>query len=116
MRSRECSACRGQGCRRAKRTKPKINVVTPLPVPDFQPRVAETAPAYDGLYKVNAAPIILGCIGAPDDCRCYTVKATRAQVTEPWCRAFLRREVFYPFEEVPKAAASVAVALPSSGP
>lgn len=94
-------------------------VVTPFPVPDFQPRVEgrpETAPAYDGLYKVNAAPIILGCIGTPEDCRCYTVKATRAQVTEPWCRAFLRREVFYPFEEVPKAASSVAVALPSSGP
>ncbi|MDD2770216.1 MAG: zonular occludens toxin domain-containing protein [Methylococcus sp.] len=71
---------------------------------DFRPRQEgkpETAAAYDGLYRVSAAPIIMGCIGTPEDCRCYTVKATRAKVDQDWCRAFLRREVFYPYEPVP---------------
>lgn len=74
------------------------------PTPDFHPREAgqpETAPAYDGLYRVNAAPIVMGCIGTPDSCKCYTVKATLALVDEAWCRAYLRREVFYPYEPVP---------------
>ncbi|UZR29443.1 zonular occludens toxin domain-containing protein [Methylococcus mesophilus] len=83
------------------------------PVHDFKPRVEgrpETAPAYDGLYRVSRSPIVMGCVGTPDYCRCFTVKATRAEVSEPWCRAFLRREVFYPFEEtrIPVPAAPVA--------
>lgn len=86
---------------------------------DFTPRQEgrpETAPAYDGLYRVAAAPIVMGCIGTPDDCRCYTVKATRAKVTQDWCRAYLRREVFYPYEPVPAAAGPQLAGEPAARP
>lgn len=89
----------------------------PKPVPDFQPREAgrpESAPAYDGLYRVNAAPIVMGCIGTPDACKCYTVKATVALVDEAWCRAYLRREVFYPYEPVPRVPHPVASHAPAA--
>lgn len=58
-----------------------------------QPRVqglAYTAPAYDHVMPVNAAPVPSACISSSRGCRCWTDQATKLDVPDDLCRQIVK--------------------------
>jgi len=77
--------------------------VPALPVTfDLTPRLPgrpETAPAFDQVVKVAAAPTVVGCVASRVRCQCYTVQATPLAVPDAECRARAGGKVFDPYAE-----------------
>ena len=70
------------------------------PVIAFTPRFPDdpaSAPAYDGLRQVAAAPRITQCIASKSRCICYTQQATRLQISEDLCRRYAQGLEFDPY-------------------
>jgi len=81
------------------------------PVEAFTPRnvnYPESAPAYDGLRQVKAMPVIIGCVLTQNSCKCYTQQNTSAQVTEEYCRSFIKSPPFDPYRDVSPTAQPMA--------
>lgn len=80
---------------------------------DFEPRVkgrAETAPAYDGLLKIQSVPFPQQCLAWTTEtgkyCRCLTDQGTPYQMPYNTCIAYARGEVYNPYvRSEPKPAA-----------
>lgn len=68
---------------------------------DYKPRLVsrpETAPLYDQLRRPVAMPVVAGCMVHDGECGCYTQQATRVDVTDAVCRAWLARPPFNPYK------------------
>ncbi|MCQ8130824.1 zonular occludens toxin domain-containing protein [Methylomonas rivi] len=69
-------------------------------MPDFEPTipgVPESAPAYQGLLKVQSVPILAGCIKSENACKCYTQQATPYPVTWEQCLEHVANLKFNPY-------------------
>ncbi|MDD2759938.1 MAG: zonular occludens toxin domain-containing protein [Methylomonas sp.] len=79
--------------------------------PDFNPRIVgkpETAPAYDGVLKVQSVPVLAGCVSSSNSCHCYTPQATPYPMGYDQCKAYMVTRHFDPY-----AGSSSAVAAKS---
>jgi len=98
---------------------------------DYKPRLVtrpETAPLYDQIRQPVAMPVLAGCMVHEGECSCYTQQATRVDMTDSVCRAWLKRPPFNPYKlaesersRQPDQASSQphragAVGVPWSGP
>jgi zona occludens toxin len=77
---------------------------TPEGFPDFEPKipgVPESAPAYAGLVKVKAAPLLVGCVynKSKDLCTCYTQQATHYPASQSYCIETVKNHRFNPYFE-----------------
>lgn len=82
--------------------QPAAPALVGVAVEEFKPRLVarpETAPLYDQLRKPVVMPILAGCMVHGDECSCYTQQATRVDVTEGVCRAWLKRPPFNPYKQ-----------------
>lgn len=76
--------------------------------PDFKPQIeglAESAPAYRELIKVQQAPLLKGCIKTATACKCFTNQATPYPSTAAFCTEYMRNNVFNPYLNPRKEAA-----------
>lgn len=101
----------------------------------FKPRLVtrpETAPLYDQLRHPVSMPLVVGCMVHARQCGCYTQQATKVDMTDAVCRAWLAHPPFNPYkapdgqrvaqgqgeqssEPHQRAAAGVGWSGPSSG-
>ncbi|PPK67254.1 zona occludens toxin [Methylobacter tundripaludum] len=77
---------------------------TDIAFPDFEPKipgVPESAPAYAGLVKIVAAPILAGCVlnKRTDKCSCYTHQATPYPASQAYCFESVQNHRFNPYLE-----------------
>lgn len=78
----------------------------------FKPRLLgrpESAPIYDEVRKVVAAPMVAGCAAVRSRCTCYTDQGSDAGLSDAECRAWLASPPFSPFRHVWPAAAEKRV-------
>jgi len=95
----------------------------PDPLASYAPRVAGlayTAPRYDEVTKVDAAPFPSVCMASASQCRCYTDQATRADVPESLCRQIAKVGIFKDFGNgkkqgnTPPPSKSIPLATPTA--
>lgn len=89
------------------------------------PDLPISAPAYDHLRQVVAAPSIMACVMSSAKCICYSPQATRLQVSELVCREYAANPPFDPytvktasndFRPVPQPAPASAPASSENSP
>lgn len=64
-----------------------------------RPRVASlafTAPAFDQVMAVKAAPFPAACVASSSRCKCYTEQGTALEVEDAMCRDIVARGLFDP--------------------
>jgi len=94
--------------------------VPPVPAsafPDFKPVIEglpESAPAYSGLIKVSAVPLLAGCINskATDKCTCYTAQATPYPASQAYCKEMVAAKRFNPYLQSVKVSEQKAQEQP----
>ncbi|OYY94268.1 MAG: hypothetical protein B7Y41_08090 [Hydrogenophilales bacterium 28-61-23] len=72
------------------------------PLIAFTPRFPDdpaSAPAFDGMHQVAAAPRIANCIASKSRCICYTQQATRIEISEDKCRRTASGLEFDPYQQ-----------------
>jgi len=87
------------------------------------PRVPESAPAYDHLRLVVAMPRVAGGICGANGCKCYTAQGNPLPMSSNDCREVIEANTFDPYRveesrkiDPPPAAAPVASAAPALVP
>lgn len=82
-----------------------------------RPRVASlphTAPAFDEVMSVKAAPFPAACVATASRCKCYTEQATALDVEEGICRDIVARGLFDPRGRASGDAGTAAGAAPQA--
>lgn len=89
-------------------------------IASYQPRIdglPHTAPVYDEVTTVTAAPVPAMCVASASKCVCYTQQGTRMATPESLCRQMADRGYFLAFDPggYPTAArrAGTGAALPT---
>lgn len=80
------------------------------------PRVPESAPAYDHLRVVVAMPRVVGGMCTSRGCTCYTQQGTPIPMTSNDCKAVMDENAFNPYKEDKQEVATAAPPLPASLP
>lgn len=80
------------------------------------PRVPESAPAYDHLRVVVSMPSVAGGICGPQGCKCYTAQGNPLPMSSNDCREVMEANTFNPWRAPPQVPASPPGAAPAAPP
>jgi len=75
------------------------------PQPDLAPRSPgriESAPAYDHQYQLKQAPVLTSGVYDGKKCTLFARGGRRYPTTQEFCIAYVRGEIDYPYESLPK--------------